>query len=812
MSKSLVIVESPAKASTLKKFLGDNFQVKASVGHVKDLPKKKLGVAVEKDFEPEYITIRGKGKIIQELRSAAKKADAIYLAPDPDREGEAIAWHIAQELDGSSKIYRVLFHEITKSAVKKAIENPGKIDENKVYAQQARRILDRLVGYKISPLLWKKVRGGLSAGRVQSVALRLICEREKEIKSFVSEEYWSIIAAFKNPPTTPPFKTSPSPPSEGGDTGEVKGGKRGIFEARLLRIGTKKAEIKNEAEAKSILSDLEGAVYKVSDIQKKEKKRYPVPPFITSTLQQEASRKLRFSAKKTMMLAQRLYEGIPIGDEGHAGLITYMRTDAVRLSSEAVGEVRDFVQKRYGRDFLPETPNAYRSKKSAQEAHEAIRPTSVFREPSLIKKYLEKDEASLYELIWSRFVACQMNPAVFDATSADIEAIGKGQGSGLPLQAVSRGIKGQEDNQLAPCPLPLAPYLFRAAGSVVRFPGFMKVYEESQESGVGSRKSEESTDEGVLPPLTIGEILELIQMTPNQHFTQPPPRYTEAALIKELEDKGIGRPSTYATIMSTILQRDYVEAKERRLHPTPLGMLISDLLVENFPKILDVKFTANMEEELDQIEEGKKGWVDALNDFYEPFSSDLKTAESKMRDVKKEVEMTDEICDKCGKNMVIRWGRFGRFLACSNYPECKSTRPLKEEKGQGSGGRGQILEVTDEKCDKCGAPMQVKQGRYGKFLACTKYPECKSTKPISLGVPCLQEGCAGSLVERRTRKGKTFYGCSNYPKCKFATWNKPIAEKCSECGHPYLIEKRTKSGEVEIRCGNKECTFKRAAA
>ncbi len=751
MSKSLVIVESPAKASTLKKFLGNNFQVKASVGHVKDLPMKKLGVAIEKDFEPEYITIRGKGKIIQELKSAAKKADVIYLAPDPDREGEAIAWHIAHELNGSSKIYRVLFHEITKSAVKKAIEHPGKIDENKVYAQQARRILDRLVGYKISPLLWKKVRRGLSAGRVQSVALRLICEREREIKSFVSEEYWSIIAALKSPDGV-------------------------SFEARLLRIGTKKAEIKNEPEAKSILSDLEGAVYKVSDIQKKEKRKYPVPPFITSTLQQEASRKLRFSAKKTMMLAQRLYEGLPIGHEGHIGLITYMRTDSVRLSSEAVGEARDFIQGRYGKDFLPETPNAYKSKKTAQEAHEAIRPTSVLKEPSFIKKYLEKDEAALYELIWNRFVACQMNPAILDATSADIEA---------------------------------KSYIFRATGSVVRFAGFMKVYEESLESGAGSREPEESIDEGVLPQLSIGEILELIQITPNQHFTQPPPRYTEAALIKEMEDKGIGRPSTYATIMSTILQRDYVEAKERRLHPTQLGLLISDLLVENFPKILDIKFTANMEEELDQIEEGKKGWVDALNDFYKPFSSDLKAAETKMRDVKKEMETTDEVCDKCGKNMVIRWGRFGKFLACSNYPECKNTRPLESER---QGGKTSEPQITDEKCEKCGAPMQVKQGRYGKFLACTKYPECKFTKPISLGVPCPQEGCSGFLVERRTRKGKIFYSCSNYPKCKFATWNKPIAEKCSKCGHPYLIEKRTKSGEVEIRCGNKDCDFKRTAA
>ena len=767
MSKSLLIVESPAKASTLKKFLGDSFLVKASVGHIKDLPQKKLGVDIENNFEPEYITIRGKGKILQELKAAAKKVDTIYLGPDPDREGEAIAWHIANELNGDElskkkgrKIYRVLFHEITKNAVRKAIENPLAIDENKVYAQQARRILDRLVGYKISPILWKKVRRGLSAGRVQSVALRLICEREKEINSFVKEEYWSITANLKSP-HHPPFD---------------KGGEGGLpFEARLHRIGANKAEIKNESEAKSILSDLEGAAYKVTNVQKKEKKKNPIPPFITSTLQQEASRKLRFSAKKTMMIAQRLYEGLQIGDEGQVGLITYMRTDSFNMSSEAVNETRNFVADRYGKDFLPDTPNYYKSKKTAQEAHEAIRPTSVLREPSVIKKYLEKDEANLYELIWNRFVACQMNPAILDSTSVDVEA---------------------------------KNYTFRATGSIIRFLGFLKVYEETIET---TSESEQGEKEGILPPLKTGDMVDLIMITPEQHFTQPPPRYTEANLIKELEDKGIGRPSTYAAIISTILQRDYVEIKERRLHPTLLGSLISDLLVENFPKILDVKFTANMEEELDQIEEGKKGWIDALNDFYKPFSSDLTMAEIKMRDVKKEVEVTNEICDKCGKNMVIKWGRFGRFLACSDYPNCKSTRPLKGD-SEKEGVTDKLPEITHEKCEKCGAPLQIKIGRYGKFLACTKYPECKFTKPISLGVSCPQDGCNGFLVERRTKKGKIFYSCSNYPNCKFALWNKPIPEKCQQCGYPYLIEKRLKGGETEIICGNKECSFKKEVA
>ncbi|MBI5747992.1 MAG: type I DNA topoisomerase [Nitrospinae bacterium] len=757
MSKSLLIVESPAKASTLKKFLGDSFLVKASVGHIKDLPQKKLGVNIEKNFEPEYITIRGKGKILQELRAAAKKVDTIYLGPDPDREGEAIAWHIANELNDDElskkkgrKIYRVLFHEITKNAVRKAIENPLAIDENKVYAQQARRILDRLVGYKISPILWKKVRRGLSAGRVQSVALRLICEREKEINSFIKEEYWSITANLKTAEDLP-------------------------FEARLHRIGANKAEIKNESEAKSILSELEGAAYKVTNVQKKEKKKNPIPPFITSTLQQEASRKLRFSAKKTMMIAQRLYEGLQIGDEGQVGLITYMRTDSFNMSSEAVNETRNFVADRYGKDFLPDTPNYYKSKKTAQEAHEAIRPTSVLREPSVIKKYLEKDEANLYELIWNRFVACQMNPAILDSTSVDVEA---------------------------------KNYTFRATGSIIRFPGFLKVYEETIET---TSESEQGEKEGILPPLKTGDMVELIMIIPEQHWTQPPPRYTEANLIKELEDKGIGRPSTYAAIISTILQRDYVEIKERRLHPTILGSLISDLLVENFPKILDVKFTANMEEELDQIEEGKKGWIDALNDFYKPFSSDLTLAETKMRDIKKEVELTSEVCDKCGKNMVIKWGRFGRFLACSDYPNCKSTRPLKGE-GEKEGGSEKLPEITNEKCDKCGAPLQIKIGRYGKFLACTKYPECKFTKPISLGVSCPQDGCNGFLVERRTKKGKIFYSCSNYPNCKFASWNKPIPEKCPQCSYPYLIEKRAKGGETEIICGNKDCSFKKEIA
>ncbi|MEE9258778.1 MAG: type I DNA topoisomerase, partial [Nitrospinaceae bacterium] len=570
MGKSLLIVESPTKVNTLKKIVGKDFIVKASVGHIKDLPKKKLGVDVDNDFAPEYITIRGKGKILSELKAAAKKADRIYLAPDPDREGEAIAHHIGNEVARftSGKIFRVSFNEITKKAVKEAIANPTELNANLVDAQQARRILDRLVGYKISPILWKKVHRGLSAGRVQSVALRIVCERERAIQEFKPQEYWSI-------------------------TLELDGSSPPKFEAKLFKVGGKKAEIHNKEEADRVLQDMEGAELVLEDIVKKERKRNPAPPFITSTLQQEASRKLGYSPKKTMMMAQRLYEGISIGRQGTVGLITYMRTDSVRLSSEALGAVREFVPARYGKEYLPDSPNFYKSKKSAQDAHEAIRPTDVSLEPNAIKEYLEKDTFRLYQLIWSRFVSCQMVPAVLDTTQFDIRA---------------------------------GNYLFRSNGSILKFAGFMKVYVEGTDDEKGEKKKD---SDRILPSLEKGERLKLLQISPEQHFTQPPPRFTEALLVKELEEQGIGRPSTYASIISVIKDRDYIRSKDRRLNPSELGFLISDLLVENFPDIMNAEFTAKMEERLDEIEEGKTDWVDVLRMFYEPFKIDLEQAEKK---------------------------------------------------------------------------------------------------------------------------------------------------------------------------------------
>ncbi|MBU2591228.1 MAG: type I DNA topoisomerase [Nitrospinae bacterium] len=741
MGKSFVIVESPAKANTIKKYLGKNFIVKASVGHVKDLPKAKLGIDIENNFAPDYITIKGKGKILKELRDTAKKSDRIYLAQDPDREGEAIAWHIANELEKQEKkpIYRVLFNEITKNAVKEAIENPIKIDVHRVNAQQARRILDRLVGYKISPMLWKKVRYGLSAGRVQSVALYLICEREKAIDAFKPEEYWSITANLdaKEPPP---------------------------FEAKLFKIAGKKAEIKNKEESDSILKQIDGSPFVVSQVEKKERKKNPYPPFITSTLQQDASRRFRFSAKRTMAIAQKLYEGMNIGEGGTAGLITYMRTDSTRISEVALDEARAYIKEVYGEAYLPPQARRFKSKKSAQDGHEAIRPTSVFNTPAKVSQYLEKDAAALYQLIWNRFVASQMEPAVFDVTAVDITV-----------------------NNL----------LFRANGMIMRFPGFTAIYNEEADD-----TSEDK--EGLLPELAEGEKLTLKEIIPQQHFTKPPPRYTEATLIKELEDKGIGRPSTYATIISTNVERTYVAIEERRIHPTKLGTLISNLLTKSFSRVLNVEFTAKMEEELDQIEQGNKDWVVALKDFYTPFEKDLKKAEVEMEDVKAKVEETSEVCEKCGSPMVIKWGRFGKFLACTNYPECKSTKHISEE-----GDKIEEPEKSDKKCDKCGSDMIVKRGRYGKFLACSNYPECKSTMAIGSGIKCPLDGCEGEVVEKRSKRGKVFYGCSKYPECKFASWTKPVAEKCPECGNPFLIEKQSRGGEPSIECPNKECDYKR---
>jgi DNA topoisomerase-1 len=732
--KSLLIVESPAKVKTLSKFLGKDFTIKASIGHVKDLPKKDIGVDIDNDFAPTYVVIEGKEKVLKDLKKAAKSANKVFLAPDPDREGEAIAWHIAEELNGDSdKVQRVEFNEITERAVKEAINHPRKINENLFDAQQARRVLDRLVGYKLSPLLWRKVRRGLSAGRVQSVAVRLIVDREREIEAFKPEEYWSIAAALEG-------KVPPK------------------FEAKLFQIDDKKAEIKDEKSASAVVNELADKPFAVKKIEKKRRRRSPAPPFITSTLQQDASRKHRYTAKKTMMIAQKLYEGIELGDEGSTGLITYMRTDSVKIAAEAQKEAHEFIVKEYGKDYAPHKPPVYKNKKSAQEAHEAIRPTSVFRTPSSVKEFLEPDQHKLYKLIWERFVASQMEAAQLEQTSIDISA---------------------------------GRYLFRATGSVITFPGFMTLYIESTDNA--------QEEEGILPPLAEGDALRNLGITPKQHFTQPPPRYNEASLVKELEARGIGRPSTYAAIISTIQDRKYTEKLEGRFQPTELGTVVSDLLVERFSDVMDYNFTANMEDHLDKIEEGGYKWVDVVMDFYKPFDKDLSEAMAIVGKVKPQDIPTDQICEKCGGPMVIKWGRFGRFMACSKYPECKTTKPLEGEAPKTED------QPTDEVCQKCGSPMVLKSGRFGKFIACSKYPECKTTKALSIGVKCPEDG--GEIVEKKTKKGKVFYSCGNYPKCKFATWYKPVNKKCPKCGASILIEKRTKKEEV-LTCLKKECGYK----
>jgi DNA topoisomerase-1 len=815
MSKSLVIVESPSKAKTINKYLGKDFRVIASVGHIKDLPKKGLGVDVENNFEPTYEVMPGKEKVVREIKEAAKAAETVYVATDPDREGEAIGRHIAELITGTrgmarKPIFRVMFNEITKNAVKDAFNHPGKINDNLVDAQQARRVLDRLVGYKVSPLLWDKVRRGLSAGRVQTVAVRLVVERERDILAFVKTEYWSIIAnlSAKLPPP---------------------------FDARLYKIesqtvktsgfddGVKKTEfhIKDEETAKSILAELEGARYVVADVTTREKKRNPVPPFITSKLQQEASRKLRFTAKKTMQIAQRLYEGVELGCDGAVGLITYMRTDSTRVAESALAEVRDFIARQYGEKYLPEKAIFYRSKKGAQDAHEAIRPTSAERPPDQVAPYLEKDELALYRLIWQRFVASQMMPAVFDQTTIDISA-------------------GEK-------------YTFRATGSVLKFDGFLAVYEEGKDE-----KDEDDEERAAkLPKVEKGEELKLNSLTPNQHFTEPPPRYTEATLVKALEEKGIGRPSTYASIMSVIQDREYVEKVEGKFRPTELGMIVNDLLVESFADLFNVQYTARMEEELDEVEDGKLAWTAALKEFYDKFTVDLKTAQQRMRDVKRQEILTDEVCDKCGSKMAIKFGRFGQFLACTNYPECKNTRELAKPAAAKGEGAAEENPYADETCEKCGKPMALKRGRFGQFLACTGYPDCKTTRKITksgvaaapvmleekcpecgsqlakrhgpfgeftacsrypdckyikretTGVPCPKPGCKGEILVKKSKRGKIFYGCSEYPNCDSVFWDKPVAEACPQCGKPFLLEKyNAKKEETTRYCSEESCDYK----
>jgi DNA topoisomerase-1 len=750
MAKSLIIVESPAKAKTIKKYLGAGFTVKASVGHVKDLPEHRLGIDITHDFAPEYVPIKGKRKLLQELRAEAEKVERVYLAPDPDREGEAIAWHIASELHRTAPdhIYRILLHEITKKGITEALQQPGRIDEHKVSAQQARRLLDRLVGYKISPLLWQKVQRGLSAGRVQSVALRIICEREQEIQAFQSQEYWTIDAAMA---------VADPPP----------------FQARLHTINGQKADIATAEEAHHIVADLQAARYTVAEVKNTTRRRNPAPPFTTSTLQQEAVRKLRFSTQRAMRVAQQLYEGLALGDEGEVGLITYMRTDSTRLADEAVQEARQYIHEHYGKDYVPPQPRRYRSQKAAQEAHEAIRPTSVLRTPDRVKRYLSAEQQALYTLIWNRLVASQMSSAVLDHTTVDITA---------------------------------KQYSFRATGAVMRFPGFTTLYEESL-----AESPKPDADAGVhnrlLPPLVVGQNVQLTSLEPNQHFTQPPPRFTEASLVSELEKLGIGRPSTYAAILGTLRERRYVEDKERRFIPTDLGTTVNGLLVESFPDLLNVQFTAQLEDKLDQIEEGKCDWVATLHAFYEPFVVELQQATRKMRDVRKEVEETDEVCDKCQRPMVIRRGRFGRFMACSGYPECKNTRELSTETPTQAPAAPSV-EVT---CEKCGKPMALKRSRYGEFLACTGYPKCKATKPVVTSVmDCPVASCGGTIVQRRSRRGKTFYGCTNYPRCTFSLWQRPVPQACPQCAAAYMLEKQTKKQGVTRQCPT--CKYQEAVA
>jgi DNA topoisomerase I len=798
MAKSLVIVESPTKAKTIGKYLGKQYVVMASLGHVKDLPKKDLAVDVEKNFEPRYEVIEGKKKLIAELKAAAKGMESVYLAADPDREGEAICYHLQEELDGKKggpKFYRLMFNEITSSAIHKAFEKPLQVNLHLVDAQQARRILDRLVGYKISPLLWDKVRRGLSAGRVQTVALRLIVDREREIRAFIKREYWTIDAQLnaKKPP---------------------------ILTARFNKKDDQSIEIATEADAKALLDQVDGAKYIVHSVTTREKKRNPVAPFITSTLQQESSRKLRFSVKRTMILAQRLYEGVELGAEGSVGLITYMRTDSTRVSNDALEDVRGLIKDRFGPQFCPESPNIYKSKKDAQDAHEAIRPSSARRTPEDMAPYLQEDELKLYRLIWMRFVASQMPPAVFDQTTIDI------------------AVKGKDGST----------YMFRATGSVPKFKGFLEVYEEGKD-----QKDEDDEElKHRMPLVAEGEELKFKSIEPEQHFTEPPPRFNEATLVKELEADGVGRPSTYASILSTIQEREYVKKEGGKFVPTELGMVVTDLLLENFKNLFDVTYTARMEEELDEIEEGKMDWREAMSEFYERFQKDLAHAERHMTDIKRMEKPTDLVCDKCQKPMVIKWGRHGSFIACTGYPDCTNTReltvdlpdidkadlteqdaeeycencgrPMVLKKGRFGtfyacsgypdckttkqiGGTQKKSDVPlDEKCPQCGSNLLLKNGRFGEFTACSNYPTCKFVKQKTIGVKC--PNCSeGDVVERRSKRGKTFYGCSRYPDCDFVAWGKPLPEKCPECGSSYMIEKWLKAGPV-AQCPNAECKFK----
>lgn len=806
MAKALVIVESPAKAKTINKYLGRDYKVIASMGHVRDLPKSKLGVDVDEDFAPEYVVIPDRAKVIKELKAAAKGVEDIFVATDPDREGEAIGWHLAEELGGKKRnIRRLMFNEITKKAILEAMKHPGEIDMKMVDAQQARRVLDRLVGYKISPILWDKVRRGLSAGRVQSVALKIICDREREIESFKPEEYWHVTARL----------AGPQPPE---------------FDARLVRKGNSAAKVTNEAEAKKVLADLALADFVISSIAQKERKKTSAPPFITSKLQQAS----RFPVKKTMMIAQQLYEGIELpGEEAAVGLITYMRTDSVRVADQALTDVREFIGDAFGAPYVPAEPNRFKVKSSAQDAHEAIRPTFMQYSPDAVRAHLTPDQYYLYRLIWNRFVASQMTPATFDDTTVDITA---------------------------------ADYLFRAKGSVPKFAGWLAVYDNTTTEAEESERTEKPTvnqsvapsadadDEsasGVLPVLSEGQKLAVREIRPDQKFTQPPARYNEGSLVKALEENGIGRPSTYASIISVLQARDYVNKVEARFWPTILGRrLVERLLTPAFDDILEVAYTAKMEEELDDIEKGKAKYADVLKAFYKDFKKDLKRAEKEMPNFKegqptgvtcdkcnegemvekagkfgiflacsrypdcdntKEIETPnapstdelDEACENCGKPMIVKRGRFGMFLACTGYPECKTTRKIIQSKTGVAAAKPDL--ILEEKCPTCGKNLVVKQGRYGEFTACTGYPDCRYVKQKLTGIKCPKDG--GDVAERKSKRGKEFYGCVNYPKCDFTLWNKPIEDPCPKCKWPFLTEKITKRHGRQLICANEECDF-----
>ncbi len=737
MSKqSLVIVESPAKAKTINKYLGKNFKVAATVGHVIDLPKSKLGVSVEEGFKPQYVKIRGKEKIIKELREMAKKSLQIYIATDPDREGEAIAYHISTLLTNGNgdMIRRVEFNEITQRAVEAAMNNPREIDMARVYSQQARRVLDRLVGYKISPVLWQMIYRGLSAGRVQSVALRLICEREEEIRNFKPEEFWTIAAVVQQENSDP-------------------------FEVKLNKINGKKAKISNQQEADRHTAAIRSASLILSSISKKEIKRQPAPPFTTSTMQQAAARMLRLSTKRIMAIAQGLYEGVDIPGQGSVGLITYMRTDSTRISQDAIKAVSGYIQTQFGPEYGLSKARFFKTKASAQDAHEAIRPTYISPDfsPEKLKEHLSREQYNLYNLIWKRFVACQMAPAVVEKTAVTVSA---------------------------------DKYEFLAEGEVIKFPGYMRVYKEPDENnGNGKQQLPNNLQEDAL--------CRLVDLKADQNFTKPTPRYTESTLVKELDRLGIGRPSTYAQIVSTILQRKYVLIEERKLHATELGETVNRILVENFPTLFSVSFTAEMEKELDEIASNKTTYEQVMANFYKPFQEAVQRLETRKKEVKENLqEEAGEVCEKCGRPMIIRWGRNGRFMACSGFPECKNTKPLSEPEAP---------QETDEVCEKCGSPMVIKQGRFGAFLACSNYPKCKNTKPLSTGVKCPKEGCSGEIVQRKSKRGRVFYGCSNYPKCDFVSWDKPVNKKCPSCGNNYMVEKILKSKGEFLRCP--QCKF-----